>query len=558
LIGDRTIVLSQVPEWAAERHVLKTLDKFGSVIKIDMPMTDKRIEEIKQNRPNPGNERAVQKDYEKRMENIDKVMKEIHYTVYPESHFEQETESIESLKGSTDDTSTLAEKIMNFDKDLYKEQVVNKMMQAPTGDLKILDREKRLKVLTLCTMVYNENQLVNDSIKDIKFERDSMVNRLNNVMEYPEIPGKAVHESFISVEQIQTLRNYLTYVDKNHDSLPPEIISEVRENKAFQVIKEYYSDRVNDKNTMLTNKELLEETMRTRISESQNVIMKELASGYQFLLQSLEKREKILKHRLDRLLKDYGTKDRIMFENKDFANELEDIEFDITRSPLSLTLEDVISVSEQMGNIKQWKEETDPFKMFNRQETASEYDIPNYGEHDVEHAKLTERTKGMVKPRKIAKGHEIDLHKVKNNQAIFNNFHDDVLFSIKKRLDQARKNYDIPFDEMYHKEKALIDNVVRAEKELMEAQNAAQSQLESSTGSIEDLIDNNLMGLYEKEDDLRMLLKRDGANIDSADSFFSEKKRLSNNYKTLIKDLCGYNNIDKYLMQHYYMRNMGY
>jgi hypothetical protein len=523
-----------------------------------MPMTDKRIEEIRQNKPNLDNERSVQKDYEQRMDQMEKFMKDIHYSVYPESHFEAENESVESLKGTTNDTTTLAQKIMNFDKDLYKEQVVNKIMQAPPGDLKVLDREKRLKVLTLCTMVYNENQLVNDSIKSIKIERDSMVNRLNNVMEYPAIPGKAADQSFISAEQIQTLRNYLTYVDKNHDSLPPEIISEVRENKAFQVIREYYSERVGEQNTMPTNKELVEETMKTRISESQNVIMQELASGYQFLLQSLEKREKILKYRLDRLLKDYGTRDRVMIENKDFANELEDIEFDITRSPLSLTLEDVISVSEQMGNIKQWKEETDPFKMFNRQELYSEFETPNYGEHDVEHAKLTQRSKGLVKVRKISKGHEIDLHKVKNNQAIFNNFHDDVIFSIKHRLDEARKNYDVPFDEMYHKEKSLIDNVVKAEKELIGAQNAAQAELENSTGSIEDMIDNNLMGLYEKEDDLRMLLKRDGASNDTSDSFFTESKKLSNNYKTLVKELCGHKNIDKYLLQHYYMRNMGY
>lgn len=548
--------MSELPKWVTEKHIAEHFAAFGSVIKIDMPKTDARIQKLKENAPNPENERKVQKSYEDRQKLAEKVFKDLQYSAYPHLHFEVNQEDFAAKVSDPTDKTTLAEKILNFDKDLYKENVRTQLSQKLPSDLRLINNEKRMKILTLCTMVYNENQLVNDSLKDIKTERDALVNRLNNVMEYPEIPGNKSSESYISSEQIQTLKNYLSYIDKNHDSLPPEIISEVRENKAFQVIRDYHMER---SGKIPSDTNIIQEALKTRISQSQTNIMKELAEGYQWLSQSLERREKILKHRLDRLLADYGNKDRILVEKKDFKNELEDIEYEGFRvGDNMIRLEDIVSISEQMRNISDWKKPKTLAELEERSkhESMFDYDKPNFGDHDINFSEITPRTIDLIRKRTIDPDIPVDLQKI--HSKVPNNYDTEVMHIITKKVNAARKEIDTPFDEMYHREKALIDNVVKAEKELIEAQEAAQIQVGKNTGSVAHLFDNNLVGLYKNEDDLRVLLKKEGTQDDSADSLFSETRNLSRNYQDLVVELIGDRNIDKYLDQQSYIQNLGY
>ena len=49
-------------------------------------------------------------------------------------------------------------------------------------------------------------------------------------------------------------------------------------------------------------------------------------------------------------------------------------------------------------------------------------------------------------------------------------FNDDFQKNIDVKVEDLRDKFDLPFDELYHKEKKLIDQVVKAEKALKEKQ----------------------------------------------------------------------------------------
>lgn len=538
-LEDKTIVLGNIPTWATQEDILNLVHNFGSVLKIDMPMTDARIEDAKNSKPNPENEAKLQRTYEERLHLISKTH-----------------------------AMPLSEKILNYEKDLYKTKVLHQSPKVP-ANLSVINKEKRLNVLTLCTMVYNENQLVNESLKDIKAQRDNLVNRLNNVMEYPSLPDAKNTETFISPEQIKSLQSYLSYVNKNHDSLPPEILSQVNKNRIFQVIQEYKGAQGSGSQPELTGSADLAERFASQISQSNSELLQELADGYQLLLDSCTRREKILQHRLDRLLKDYGNLDRVLYEVKDPNRELEDIDYEIT--PVGqdvLKPEDIISVSEQIRNIMNWKNSPRGTDFKFRKENALDYEIPNFNTHDLETAKLNEHTVDGTELRQVNKGHNIDMTKLKNNKMWFNNHREEVLQEYWTRVFEARNNLDMPFDQMYHKEKALIDNLVKAEKDLQEALIAQETELQKHTGSVENSFDPESIGLLESEDDVRVLLKsyqlkNEKGSEDSADSLFASD-RIKTNYRQAIEQCMdnlskGYTSkIKKIIEKHAYLQNRGY
>ena len=414
-------------------------------------------------------------------------------------------------------------------------------------------------------MVYNENQLVSETLKDIKAQRDNLVNRLNNVMEYPTLPENKSSETFISAEQVKSLQSYLAYVNKNHDSLPPEILSQVNQNKIFQMIQEQSGPQ----GLGLSQSSEISEILQSQISKSNADLLQELADGYQVLLESCTRREKILQHRLDRLLKDYGNFDRVLHTLKDPNKELEDIDYEI--NPVGqdiLKPEEIISVAEQIRNIMNWKNHKHGAGPGIRKEGPVDYETPNFNTHDFETAKLNENTVEGTEMRLANKGHNIDVTKLKNSKMWFNNFRDEILQEYITKVHEARHNLDMPFDQMYHKEKALIDNLVKAEKELQDALVAQEAELKKHTGSVENVFDPESIGLLESEDDVRVLLKsyqlkNENSNEDSADALFTSD-RIKTNYKGAIEQCMntlskGYTEkVKKMIEKHAYLQNKGY
>ena len=412
----------------------------------------------------------MEKTYEDKMKVIDDILAAGNSLIHnPQTSFQQNYENYQNPEENKE-SSTLAEKILNYEKDLYKSTVFqNKVSHMPPTDLRVLNKEKRLKVLTLCTMVYNENQLVSDTLQNIKLERDGLVARLNNVMEYPDLPGTKEMDSYISAEQIQAMKNYLTYIERNHESLPPEVLSEIRKNKIFNTVMDYYKNNVNIPNKAQEVSPLaLEDGIQSQIANAHVNVVQELATGYDWLLTSLEKREKILKHRLDRLLKDYGKFDRVLTNSKDFNNDPEDIHWkekdtiirppggEMTRSghkdlesgDNQIKLDEIISVSEQMQNIYNFKRTHRHDIGLQGKRNPFEDDMPNFSLQDLETAKINEKTVHLIDKRIAASTKLMDLTRLKNNQSMYNNYDDEVLAYFSQKINHARNQLDTPFDEL--------------------------------------------------------------------------------------------------------------
>ena len=121
-------------------------------------------------------------------------------------------------------------------------------------NLRMMDRDKRIKILALGSLIYNESVSVNDIVTNIKLEQEELISRLSNSMSYPELPnsGKASVDptgstlnEYITPKQIENLRQYVSYIMKNSDSLPPEILSEANKNKVFEVLLNYNKKKDN-------------------------------------------------------------------------------------------------------------------------------------------------------------------------------------------------------------------------------------------------------------------------------------------------------------------------
>ena len=574
-LENRTLVIGNIPPYSSKNDVLEFLVKFGSAIKIDMPMSDQRIDKIIDNLPNLRNERKLQHTYEERIKATERFfgMIDTRYATGDGGAIYPEFTTLESAK------STLAERIVNYEKEIqkrvsskssvYVEKTLS-LIRDGSENLKLINDDKCMKVLTLWTMIYRESKMVNDSIKDIKVEHENLINSMNNSLEYQEYPSGTKTKSYITPHQIESLRKYVTYLHKNHESLPPELLSEINTNLVLKVALDQKVEHLkNGLSIADLNERDLVDGIGNQVAYSHINMQEELAKGYQWLLEALERREKILTYRLNRVLKDYGKKDRIIFERKDFKNELEDINYDYgIAGDDVLKVEDVISISEQMDNVIKFKGTDSDQSHLYRNDNPIDYDNPNFNKLDIESSKITEKTVNYIALRSIKRGEQVDQTYYKNSGMLPKNYRMDVMKEIIQRVHIQRDETDIPFDEMYHNEKALIENVARAERELQDAIKQNEKDLEQHTNSIEDVYENNIVDLFEGEDTRKLIknlkFKNESGAEDSADALFSVDKGTSKSYTYSIEKWLqilenNYSSkVKKYFENYLQMKNRGY
>ena len=94
------------------------------------------------------------------------------------------------------------------------------------------------------------------------------------------------------------------------------------------------------------------------LPEMERMLREETARTLDFLVHALGERKRVLKERVDRLLHVNGRTDKVVQEEKHWANEREDIGFDPTMQDegYSVTLEDLIAVKTQILNMKRTRE----------------------------------------------------------------------------------------------------------------------------------------------------------------------------------------------------------
>jgi len=561
-IRNRTLLVQNIPQYILENGISKNFSKFGSILKIDLPMTDRRIQKLKDDKPEPESQRRIARNYTERMNTIDKYFMDLDpYLHTPE-------ERAQARDGNISTTSDL----LKTEKDIHTQQNSKNVLTAASSNSNILRKTQYQRTINLGALLYSENKEVGESIKDLQVERESLMNRMNNHMQYPEEAEKAANQSFITDTQIESLRNLMEYVKRNSDSVPPEFLSELAENKVLESVLNYNQKHGNGKihKSKVLTPQVLSESLTTQVVNSHTDVLKEMASGYEHLLHCLERREKVLKIRLDRLMKDYGRDDRIIQEKQDPNNELDSLDYNTAnRSDYNLKIEDIISVSDQIKNISNWKKENTLLNHDDKVNGISELSKPNFNTNDLMHMKLNEKSIQLVEKFLPKRGGDFDRHNLKNKNIHGHTFEKDAFENVILQVEEQKWTLDTPLDELYHKEKAVIDNVARAHRELNEAREQQIAELERSSGSVEHLYDESLNHLLENDDGVRTLLKNqqfstEGGKKDTSDDLFSTLKQVKDSHNdTFINSMNTLTNnytsrLEKFTDQISNMQNLGY
>ena len=137
-----------------------------------------------------------------------------------------------------------------------------------------------------------------------------------------------------SQEQVNNLSQYMSYLQKNSDQIPGDIVAEL--NKSEAVVKDTVSP----------------------IADIDRAMKQELALAYDWMSQALEYRAQTLNQRLKHLFKSFGTEAQVLLQNKNFEKEPEDIDFDLNPSigERTFSIEDVSSLNNQIQNILKFKD----------------------------------------------------------------------------------------------------------------------------------------------------------------------------------------------------------
>ena len=95
------------------------------------------------------------------------------------------------------------------------------------------------------------------------------------------------------------------------------------------------------------------------IQQLQGLSRKELAYAYDTLIECLNQRESLIEKRIKDQINHLGKEERVIFEEKDWHRENEDIKkFDDPFGDVDMKAEEILSVTEQVRNIEDFKNVT--------------------------------------------------------------------------------------------------------------------------------------------------------------------------------------------------------
>lgn len=189
------------------------------------------------------------------------------------------------------------------------------------------------------------------------------------------------------------------------------------------------------------------------------------------MINLLNQREILIENRIKDQINHLGKEERVIFEEKDWDRETEDIKkFDDPFGDIDLKAEEIMSVNEQVRGIISFKNISPQQRLYEIvTKQFNPFLTPNFN----------------VNQMAAAQGDKINTYKIpkdaiKPNQAPSiarlnfggYRFLDDNLEHLEKHVASLRDKFDLPFDELYHKEKRLVDAVIKATQAL-EAKEAA-------------------------------------------------------------------------------------
>ena len=239
------------------------------------------------------------------------------------------------------------------------------------------------------------------------------------------------------------IRKTINYVDKNREAID-------------EVTLGHLNERLNFKNTGKTS---------DPIQDLQKLSRQELAFAYDTLLTCLEQRATLIENRLKSQINYLGVNERIMFEGKDWSRENEDMKDYLDPFNTNTKVEQFISVSEQVSNVLDYKNTTPEERLYQLlSRSYNPFLEPNFNDNQLQNA-----TSPLLDSNYRIPIDAPDPELAPSiNRMLFSGymFIDDNLERIQSQIEDLKDKFDMPFDELYHKEKKLVDSVINATESL--------------------------------------------------------------------------------------------
>ena len=188
----------------------------------------------------------------------------------------------------------------------------------------------------------------------------------------------------------------------------------------------------------------------------------ELGSAYDLLLGILKQREDLVKERLKESLLNFGREEKILFESQDSTREQEtmpNILQKLYNHDLS-EIDSILGLNEQIQTVNLNKNLPPHEKLYQWLTNTADFKAEkNWNKNQLAHAQtnLFDMQREVFIPDSKLTKSEIFL-----NGRVPSPFHARYLKRIQAEVEKYRNEMDTPFDEIYHKERKLVSDIVRA------------------------------------------------------------------------------------------------
>lgn len=205
----------------------------------------------------------------------------------------------------------------------------------------------------------------------------------------------------------------------------------------------------------------------------------EVANAYDHLLGILKAREELIKKRIKSSLQHFGTEERILFESGDFNREQESVP-DVLRNLLSMNehaIDKYLGINEQIQGVETIKNRPVEEKLYQWFTGTADWTLEkNFNGSQLTYATTEEfgSDRLTLLPNSKATRSEILLEGTAPSP-----FLETYRAKIAADVKRVREETDTPFDEIYHKERKLVQDIIKAQKAIEELQKKQPNPAES-------------------------------------------------------------------------------
>ena len=199
------------------------------------------------------------------------------------------------------------------------------------------------------------------------------------------------------------------------------------------------------------------------IHKLQRMSLSEMTRAYDILLSILKQREALVKRRLKECLEHFGKEDRVVHASHDFEREQEQMPDILQQLYRNKTdgIDTYLSVNEQIENLHMLKTMPSELKVYQFLVGNAPYaDARTFSDSQLAHA----RAPGHEAKRQLAyPDDEATRSDLLIDGGIPMPFKKEEKAAIQKQAQRARDELETPFDELYQKERKLVQDIVKAE-----------------------------------------------------------------------------------------------